>query len=123
MGLRNTVSKQVDKALSIIGDLAVDISLIEANPPTFDPETGLVTATTYSENVVKAVITKAKRYNSSKSPDGHVCTTVTMELLMKVADNPSPSLYDSITYKGEKWDIAGYEGDEYVYIITVTKEG
>ena len=117
MGYSALVKKQVRSAFSLVGDLAVNITLSQKNPASFNFATGDIATTATTQSVIRAIFT-----NKGRSKD--VANTIIGELMIITEDVDDLTIYDSAVINGVTWNfVPPYDNDDYVTKIKVTKEG
>ncbi len=118
MGLKSRVQKQVRNAFKAVGDLALDITLLQKNNTEYNFGTETATATTLVTTNTKGIMVKQKR-GSSKEQN----PSVTRQLLVSAEDVSDPDIYDKVVINGVTWSIVNpYENDGYLINLTITQE-
>ena len=116
MGYRERVISEVDRAFSLIKNLAVDVTLVEKAATAFAFGTGIATITTGTSKVVKGVIVE-------KASVDVVSNTLVMKLMCKAKDIDQPDIYDKVTISGVTWNIVPpFQNDGYTITIKVARE-
>jgi hypothetical protein len=116
MGYREMVIAQVDKAFSLLKNLAVDVVLIEKTATAFAFNSGTATVSTPTNKTVRGVVL-------NKGNAAAVSTTLRLELLLKAKDIDQPDIYDKFTIAGVTWNIVPpFKNDGYTITIIGARE-
>lgn len=116
MGYSSLISKQVNKAFTMLGDLAKDIVLYEkvAIDYSFNTQTPLYVEQT--TKAVKGVILRKKIPNK-------VSSTLQAELLIKSEDVVHPDIYDKALIEGIQWNIVPpYKNNGFTITLNLARE-
>mgnify|MGYP003677220671 CR=1 FL=1 len=109
MAFRGTVQKQVQKALKIIGDLGVTVTIAKKTNEAYDIATATVTTTTSSASITTQGLQEGVRRESSDS-----ASTLKSSLLLDSKAVGALDGYDLITISTVTWDLVSYIDDGYV---------
>lgn len=124
MALRGLVKRNVDKAFSALGDLAIDVVLTRQDAIGYDFDAGETETSSANTLTVKGVIVSRKHVQSTRSRlQGKINATLSLELLIKAEDLPAPDVYDHVRIYDQEWEIYSYDGNEYVYTLNLIREG
>jgi hypothetical protein len=116
MSYSTLITKQVRNAFKYAKDLAVDITLVQSRPTTFDFNANANTMSSPVTTTVKGIITQKVR-------KGELSNTVDTILLMKSEDISDPNLYDTLEIGGVTWNVVPpYTSDGFVISVRITKE-
>jgi hypothetical protein len=126
MGLHGNVTAQVNKAFKSVGDLAVNVQLIQRTVEGYDFTTSdnLPKPTPTINKTIKGIIvnnTRTGRISGSAKPvNSHA---LHKQLLLKATDISDISDYDDIVINGNVWHlIPPYENDGFLMTVNIVKE-
>lgn len=120
MGYKSLVVSSVNKAFSLVKDLAINVTLSKSTVTGFDFASNSAVVTNAPAIIVKAIlVTKARKPTDEQS------ATVSNSLLMKSIDIPDPTIYDRITMEdGSMWSLVmPYANDGYTITVNIKREG
>ena len=112
MALRDLVNRNVNLAFNTIGDLAIDVMLMDKSVSDYDFEFNETIDGSTRTATVKAVV-----INRSKLPESPGLEHI--ELIMKSADIPDPSVYDSVIMDNIEYSVSTFEDNDYTITMTV----
>jgi hypothetical protein len=120
MGYKSMIRGQVNKAFSLVKDLADIVTLTEKNATGFNFSTNTATISTPTTKSIKGLLVERKNTKGKKD----IGTTLNMSYLFKSDDLNSPDIYDTITTSnGDVWKmVPPYINDGYLITVNVTKE-
>ena len=116
MRFKSLIKNNVNKAIRLLGDLAVDVQLTNKTATDFDFGTDTPNYSSDSTITVKGVL-----LNKSVSKDP-LSNAIKAELLMKASDVDSPDLYDVVLIEGVTWNvIPPYTNDGYTIKMNISR--
>lgn len=117
MGYKTKVRKNVEKAFTLVQDLADTVTLSRKTVSEFNFTLGEVKNTKSTTLTTKAIITEV-----TKQSDKHNSEAKNVMLKTHIIGNINA--YDKMTYNGESWTIGPIiNSDQYVTVVTIYKEG
>jgi hypothetical protein len=116
MGYATLIKQQARSAFAKIGTLATKAVLTQANSSTFDFATQTTTKSAPVSTNVTIVVSKMGRAKLSKN-------TLEATVIMLKEDIDDLTLYDTIAFNGNTWNIVKpTEDDGYIATLKLTRE-
>ena len=113
MALRNTILNGVDTVFRVLGDLAVDVTLIQSDSSGYDFSTGRTNQTPSSTTTVRGVLLTADSTRGQGQRDGNT-------LILRARDVVNMDVYDSFVIEGRQYDVQSYTNNGYTIEVQVS---
>lgn len=112
------LTTNVEKAFSLIGDLAEDVILSTIDTVAYDFATSTTSTNAAATTTVSGVISKI--YNSD-APN----TQLYADIILKSTDISIDGLdnYDVVTFRSKSWNIVRADDNGFVITLVVSKKG
>ena len=120
MSYKSLVKSNVRKAITLIKDLAEDITLIEVNPTEYDFNDLEAGTTNPSSAVIRGVVLSITRKLKSQVSQTRVMTA---KLLLVSDDVDDLTDYDKVVVRGLTYTISNYDNNGYTIEVDVVREG